>query len=133
MSQRFVFLSDQPLLILLNNTARKFPRPLHFHYKYFGDVPGSNILCCAYSVSARSDNRFLAEVIVHASIESGLATGNPISNYLTRYYGYTSSYLLATVALVIDLLYALIVIPPPDDKSKEDPGRREYDLQRIAV
>ena len=94
-----------------------------FIISIFGDVPGSNMLCCAYSVKARSDNRLFAVVIVHASIETGLASGNLIVNYLTRYYGFSSAFLFATVALVIALLYVSIVIPPVDDESKEHPDK----------
>ena len=99
-----------------------------FIISIFGDLSGSITLCSAYSIKARPDNRLLAVVIVHASIESGLATGNLIANYLTRYYGYTSAFLLATVALVIGLLYVLIVIPPVDGESKKHPDEKEYDL-----
>ena len=99
-----------------------------FIISIFGDVPGSNMLCCAYSVKARSGNRLVAVVIVLAAIETGLASGNLVANYLARYYGFSSAFLSATVALVIDLLYALIVIPPVDDESKEYPDEKEYDL-----
>ena len=97
-----------------------------FMISIFGDVPGSNVLCCAYSVKARTDNRLFAVVIVHASLETGLATGSLAVNYLARYYGYSSAFLLATVALVINLLYALIVIPPVDDESKEHPDKENF-------
>ena len=99
-----------------------------FMISIFGDVTGSNMLCCAYSVKARSDNILLAVVIVHASIETGLATGNFVVSFLARYCGYSSAFLFATVALVIDLLYALMVIPPVDDESMEYPDEKEYDL-----
>jgi len=99
-----------------------------FIISIFGDLSGSITLCSAYSIKARPDNRLLAVVIVHASIESGLATGNLIANYLTRYYGYTSAFLLATVSLVIGLLYVLIVIPTVDDESKKHSDEKEYDL-----
>ena len=85
------------------------------------------MLCCAYSVSARPNNRLLAIVIVISAVEGGLATGNLIANYLARYYGYSSAFLLATLALVIDLLYAFIVIPPVDEKKKH-PEKADYDL-----
>ena len=103
-----------------------------FIISIFGDVPGSNMLCGAYSIKARPDNRLLAVVIVQASIESGLATGNLVVNYLTRYYGYTSAFLVTTVALVIGFIYALIVMPPVDDESidesKEYPNKEDYNV-----
>ena len=93
----------------------------------YGDEPGLNMLCCAYSVSAWSDNRLLAVVLVYASNEAGLATGNLVSNYMTRYFGYSSAFLLATVALATDLLYALIVIPPVDDEDRKPPAKEHSD------
>ena len=99
-----------------------------FLLSIYGDLPGYTMLCCAYSIIARPGNRLLAIVIVIAAVEGGLATGNLIANYLARYYGYSSAFLLATVALVTDLLYALIVIPPLDDESKKHPDEKEYDL-----
>ena len=124
------------LLSCLINLCSSYFMTLHegflvfasFIISIFGDVPGSNMLCCAYSVSARSDNKLFAILIVHASIQTGLATGSLVANYLTRYYGYSSAFLLATVALVIGFLYALIVIPPIDDESKEHKDKEMYDL-----
>ena len=80
-----------------------------------GEVPGTMLFCCSYSASARPGDRLLAITIVVASLECGLATGSLISNYLTRYYGYSSAFLLATVALVIGLLDVLVLIPPIDE------------------
>ena len=93
-----------------------------------GDEPGCTMLCCAYSVCARLDNRLLAIIVVIASVESGLATGNLIANYLARYYGYSSAFLLAAFALVVDLLYLLILIPPLDDENKKHPEKDNYYL-----
>ena len=87
----------------------------------FGDEPGFLALCCAYSIRARPGSILLAVVVVNASVRTGRGTGSLIVNYLARYYGYSSAFLLSTVALVIALLYALIVIPPVDDESKEHP------------
>ena len=92
----------------------------------FGDESGFLALCCAYSIRARPGSILLAVVVVNASVRTGRATGNLIVNYLTRYYGYSSAFLLATVALVIALLYALTVIPPVDDESKEHPDKESF-------
>ena len=94
-----------------------------FVISIFGDVPGSIMFCCAYSVSARSGDRLLAVAVVIASVQCGLATGSLIANYLTRYYGFSSAFLFTTIALVIGLLDALILIPPIDEDEKKIPEK----------
>ena len=79
------------------------------------------MLSCAYSVRAMPDNKLLAVVIVQVSIDAGLATGNLVENYLARYYGYSSAFLLATIVQTVDLLYALTLLPPVDESSENAP------------
>jgi len=88
-----------------------------------GEIPGSIMFCCAYSVSARSGDRLLAVALVIASVQCGLATGSLIANYLTRYCGFPSAFLFATIALVIGLLDALILIPPIDENDEKTPEK----------
>ena len=90
----------------------------------YGDVLGSNALCYAYSVSARSGNRLLTVVVVLASIQSGLATSSLIAHYLIRYHGFSSAFLFATIALIIGLLYALVLIPPIDEDDENTPEKK---------
>ena len=122
------------LLSCLINLCSSFFITLHegflvlasFITSTFGDEPGFLALCCAYSIRARPGSVLLAVVVVNASVRTGRGTGSLIVNYLARYYGYSSAFLLATVALVIALLYALIVIPPVDDESKEHPDKESF-------
>ena len=99
-----------------------------FIISIFGYVPGSNALCCAYSIRARSNDIFLAVVTVNTSVRTGLATGNHVASYLARYYGYSSAVLSAIIALFINLLYALLFVLPVDDDGRERPTTREYKL-----
>ena len=94
-----------------------------FIISIYGEVPGSIMFCCAYSVSARSGDRLLAVVLVLSSVQCGTATGSLIANYLTRCCGFPSAFLLATIALVIGLLHALVVIPPIDENNEKISGK----------
>ena len=88
----------------------------------FGEVHGCTMLCCAYAANANSDNRTLAITITMAGVWFGFSSGSLILNYLTRYYGYSVAFLFVTSILIVDLLYALVLIPPIDahsDKSSQ--------------
>ena len=99
-----------------------------FVISIYGEIPGSIMFCCSYSVSARSGDRLLAIAVVIGSMECGLATGSLITNYLTRYYGYSSAFLLATITLFIGLLDALILIPPIDEDDEKSPEKEHSDV-----
>ena len=88
----------------------------------FGELLGCIMLCCTYTASANSDNRTLAITLTMAGVWLGFSIGSLILNYLTRYYGYSVAFLFVTSILIVDLLYALVLIPPIDthsDKSSQ--------------
>ena len=86
----------------------------------FGDVHGCIMLCCAYAASANSHNRTLAMAMTMAGVWLGFSSGSLILNYLIRYYGYSIAFLFAVSSLIVDLLYALVFIPPIDDVNDND-------------
>ena len=119
------------LLSSLINLISSFYITLHegflvlasFIISIYGEVPGSIMFCCAYSVSARSGDRLLAVVFVLASVQCGIATGSLIETTLTRYYGFPIAFLFATIALVIGLLDVLLFIPPIDEDDEKIPEK----------
>ena len=96
----------------------------------FGELPGCVTLCCAYAASTSLESRTLALTLTMASIELGTGVGSLVSNYLARYYGYSSAFLLASAGLIVALLYLLMLIPPTDDDSiaKKSNEGEKYDL-----
>ena len=96
----------------------------------FGELPGCITFCCAYAASTSIENRTLALTLTMASIELGTGVGSLVGNYLVRYYGYSSAFLLATAGLIVALLYLLMLIPPTDDDSvaKKSNEGEKYDL-----
>ena len=97
---------------------------------FFGEVPGCVALCCTYSASVSPDNRPMAVSIALASVESGMFIGSLAINYLLRYYGFPIAFLSASVALFVNLLYALVLLPHTDSTcgKKKEPGSLQYGL-----
>ena len=93
---------------------------------FFGGESGFTTLCFTYAASASLDNRTLVMAIAAASVHIGGAIGNLVGNYLTRYYGFSSAFLFATISITINLLYALVLIPPVDDIKYSN--AEQYDL-----
>ena len=92
----------------------------------FGGETGFIMLCCTYAASASSDGRTLSMTMAVASVHIGDAIGNLVGNYLTRYYGFSSAFLFATISITINLLYALVLMPPVDDIKYSN--AEQYDL-----
>ena len=81
----------------------------------FGELHGGIMLCCAYAASASPENRTLTITMTIATVWSGFSIGSLILNYLARYYGYSSAFLFAVISLIVNILYALVLIPSIDD------------------
>ena len=96
----------------------------------FGEIPGCIMLCCAFTATASASirERTINMTMVIASVETGIATGSLIGNFLSRYYGYSSAFLFATVTTVVILLHALILIPPVDDVDEKTSQGEQYGL-----
>ena len=98
------------------NTHVGFLAVSSFIASIYGEFYGCVMLCCVYSSSAtNSVDRTTVLTMVFISCEFGLGIGSLVGNYLLRYYGYASVFLLVGSGLVIGLLYAIVVIPPTDD------------------
>ena len=97
---------------------------------FFGEAPGCVALCCIYSASASPDNRPMAVSIALASVEGGILVGSITTNYLLRYYGFPVAFLSASVALFVNLLYAILLLPHTDSTydDKKLPEGNEYGL-----
>ena len=80
----------------------------------FGEIYGSVMLCCAYTASVNSEHRTLAITLTMVGLWFGFSIGSLAINYLARYYGYPVAFLFAASSLIVDLLYAIIFIPPVD-------------------
>ena len=98
----------------------------NFVTSIFGGESGFLMLCCTYAASASSDDRTLLMAVAAAVPHIGDASGDLIGNYLTRYYGFSSAFLFATISITINLLYALVLIPPVDDIKYSN--AEQYDL-----
>ena len=96
----------------------------------FGEIPGCIMLCCAFTATASASirERTINMTMVIASVETGIATGSLIGNFLSRYYGYSSAFLFATVTTVVILLHALILIPPVDDVDEKTSHGEQHGL-----
>jgi len=94
-----------------------------FIISLFGEVMGYITLCCVYAVSAWSDNSTMAVSMVIASVEIGLGIGGVTVNYLKRYYGFSCVFIFTLILLAVNMMYALVLLPPIDDvkeKSSEE-------------
>ena len=96
----------------------------------FAEVPGCIMICCAFTASASesNDERTTNIMLVIATIEAGLATGSLIANYLTRYYGFPSAFLFATVTIIVNLLHTLVLVPPVDNADQKTSEGEKYDF-----
>ena len=86
-----------------------------------GELMGCITLCCAYAVSAWSDNSIMAVSMVIASVEIGLGTGGVTVNYLKRYYGFSCVFIFTIIVLTVNMIYALVLLPPTDDAKEKSP------------
>ena len=95
----------------------------------YGEIPGFVTLCCAYGVaSSRSEDRTLVLSFIIASVRVGFGLGGLVVNYLERYYGFTTVFLFTTALLMVNLLYAIVLIPPTDDDSEKSAEGEKYDF-----
>ena len=100
----------------------------------FGEVMGCITLCCVYAVGAWNDNSTLAVSIVIASVQIGLGTGGLTVNYLKRYYGFSCVFIFTIIVLILNLVYAIVLIPPIDDatdKSSRERNRLRKDFKEL--
>ena len=86
-----------------------------FIVSLFGEVMGCITLCCVYAVSAWNDNSTMAMSTVIASVQIGLGIGGVTANYLKRYYGFSCVFIFTLILLAVNMMYALVLLPPTDD------------------
>ena len=95
----------------------------------FGEIPGFSTLCCAYgAASSSSQDRTLVISLIIASVRIGVGLGGLVVNYLERYYGFTTVFLFTTAILMVNLLYAIVLIPPTDEGSEKSAEGEKYDF-----
>ena len=94
----------------------------------FGEIPGCISICCTYSASASTVDRTLALTLTMASVEIGLAIGGLVGNYLKRYFGFPSVFMFAATVLAVNILYAIVLVPPVDDVDEKSSKENQYDL-----
>ena len=86
-----------------------------FIISLFGEVMSCITLCCAYAVSAWSDNSTMAVSMVLASVGIGQGIGGVTANYLKRYYGFSCVFIFTLILLAVNMMYALVLLPPTHD------------------
>ena len=95
----------------------------------FGELPGFVTLCCAYgAASSSSEDRTLVLSFIIASVRVGFGLGGLAVNYLKQYCGFTTVFLFTTAILMVNLLYAIVLIPPTDDGSEKSAEGEKYDF-----
>ena len=94
----------------------------------FADAPGLLMLCSIYATGASSEDRTLVLTAVISTCDFGFAAGGLIGNYLARYLGFSSVFLLVATELIICLLYTVILIPPLDVVDEKTSHGEQYDL-----
>ena len=90
----------------------------------FGEVMGCITLCCVYAVSAWNGNSTMAVSIVIASVQIGLGIGGVTANYLKRYFGFSCVFIFTIIVLILNLVYAIVVIPSIDDATDKSSQER---------
>ena len=95
----------------------------------YGEIVGCITFACTYTASASSsDERTVVICLVLASAEIGLGVGGLVGNYLKGYFGFPSVFLFATILLIVNLLYTVILIPPANGVDMKSPEGEQYGL-----
>ena len=95
----------------------------------YGEIAGCITLACTYGASASSDDeRTVVICLIVASVEIGLGIGGLVGNYIANSFGFPSVFLFATILLIVNLLYTVILLPPANGVDMKPPEGEQFGL-----